>query len=251
MSYKAWGTFHLFTIIISILFPFILWFLLKDKKEITKRIVLFIFAIFGVAVLVFNFIDRKNYIYDLPLHMCSINGFLLPIVCLSKKNKTLGNLLIIWCVGALGALIFNFEVEKMTTYDTRSWTYFLSHMIELGLPIACALLKIFKLDYKNIPSTLILTFSIYTLIHFINVGIEKYFLVHLNQVVYPNYFFSMNHCNSPFLVFFWNILPYRYFYLLLMFPVILVLFAIIYGHQIIKAIKERKQKKKLSLKKGR
>lgn len=248
MSYRPWGAFHLFTIIISILFPFILWLILKNKKESTKRIVLFIFAIFGVAILIYNFFDRKNYIYDLPLHMCSINGFLLPYVCLSKKNKTLGNLLMIWCVGALGALIFNFEVENMTTSDSRSWTYFLSHMIEFGLPIAIGLLKVVKLDYKNMVSTLILTFSIYTIVHFINVGIEKYFLVHLNQVVYPNYFFSMNHCNSPFLVFFWNILPYRYFYLLLILPLIFILFAIIYGHQIINVIKEKRNRKKKMVK---
>lgn len=185
--------------------------------------------------------------YNLPFHLCTLNGFVIPFVALTQ-NKRLGNSILLWSFGALGALIFNLSETDLYTYNLDLWLYFLPHLIEVSLPIAMILLKIVKFDYKNMVSTLILTFSIYTIVHFINVGIEKYFLVHLNQVVYPNYFFSMNHCNSPFLVFFWNILPYRYFYLLLILPLIFILFAIIYGHQIINVIKEKRNRKKKMVK---
>lgn len=237
MMYNQFGFFHIMTLVCSLLTPFILWLILRNKKDLTKRIVLGVFAFVGIALLIYEFIRDGRILYDLPFHLCSLNGLLIPFV-LIYKNKKLGNMLLLWCVGALGALIFNFEVDMLPISDPRCWTYFVPHYVQLTIPISMGILKIFEVDYKTIPSTLLLTFISYTIVHLIN----KTFAA-IDPALATNYMFSVYHQNNVFLLFMWNICPYEYFYMLLMLPFILFLFLIIYSKQFIHIIKSKVKKK--------
>ena len=111
----------------------------------------------------------------LPLHLCSLNAMLLPFVVISK-NKMLGNLLLLWALGALIALIVNFA---QSDYKILSWTfafYFFPHTLEFVIPIILFKLKLIDLNGKFIVSTLLITLISYTIIHFINIGLNNYFL---------------------------------------------------------------------------
>jgi uncharacterized membrane protein YwaF len=169
--------------------------------------------------------------------MCSINAIILPIAIITK-NKTIGNLLILWSLGALIALILNYPAAN---YEVFSWTfaiYYFPHTLEFGIPILLFVFGIIKLDYKNIKSTLLITFVIYTVVHFVNVILNNYFVNNnivdwVGNIIQVNYMFSFSPDN-PALQLFYNIVPHKYFYMLLVFPVILVYEVLIYLPSILK-----------------
>ena len=106
----AWGTFtvtHIVTLIISAVMIITLHHVLKRFSEKTQRIVLFILSLSGIAAIIFNLVTWNSPIEYLPFHLCSLNAILLPLA-IASKNKTMGNLLLVWCLGALIALVANF-----------------------------------------------------------------------------------------------------------------------------------------------
>lgn len=229
-----WGTFgltHIVTLIISIIIIIGLYFILKNKSEKTKLITLFTLSLSGICAIIYNLLRWDSPLEYLPLHMCSINAILLPIAILSR-NKKIGNLLILWSPGALIALIMNFQA---TNYELLSWTfvmYYLPHTLEFGIPILLFVFKIIRLDYKTIPYTLLTTFVIYTVIHFINVLLNNYFIANnivdwAGNVIQVNYMFSFIPDN-PVLQLFYKIIPHKYFYMLLAFPIIIFYLGCIY-----------------------
>ena len=229
-----WGTFgltHIITLIISILIIIGIYYILRNKTEKTKIITLFILSLSGICAIIYNLIRWDSPLEYLPLHMCSINAILLPIAILTR-NKKIGNLLILWSLGALIALIMNFQG---TNYELLSWTfimYYLPHTLEFGIPILLFIFKIIRLDYKTIPSTLLITFIIYTVIHFINVILNQYFVDNnildwAGNIIQVNYMFSFTPDN-PVLQLFYDIIPHKYFYMLLAFPIIIFYLGCIY-----------------------
>ena len=235
-----WGNFgiiHYLTLIFSIILIITLYFILKNKTEKTKIITLFILSLSGICAIVYNLVTWKSPLEYLPFHMCSINAILLPIAILTR-NKTIGNLLVLWSLGALIALLLNYPAAN---YEIFSWTfviYYFPHTLEFGIPILLFIFKIIKLDYRTIPATILITFIIYTIVHFINVGLNNYFIENNildgnGEIIQVNYMFSFLPDN-PVLQLFYNIIPYKYFYMLLAFPIIIIYELAIYLPNILK-----------------
>jgi uncharacterized membrane protein YwaF len=246
MMNMLWGTFgitHILTLLLSILIIVCIYFILRNKSEKTQIITLFVLSLRGLCAIIYNLIAWKSPLEYLPLHMCSINAIMLPIAILTK-HKTIGNLLILWALGALIALLLNYQAAN---YELLSWTfvmYYFPHTLEFGIPILLFIFKIIKLDYKTIPSTIIITFVIYTLVHFVNVGLNNYFINNNildweGNVIQVNYMFSFSPEN-PVLQLFYNLIPYKYFYMLLAFPIIVIYELLVYLPSILKARKEIK-----------
>lgn len=237
MTWQTFSLIHIITLILTIFIIVGLYFILRNKTEKVKIITLFILSLSGICAIIYNLIVWDSPLEYLPFHMCSINAIILPIAILTR-NKTIGNLLILWSLGALVALILNYPAAD---YELLSWTfviYYFPHTLEFGIPILLFVFGIIKLDYKNIASTLLITFVIYTAVHFINVGLNNYFIKNnildwAGNVIQVNYMFSFSPDN-PALQLFYNIIPYKYFYMLLVFPVILVYEVLIYLPRIIK-----------------
>ena len=162
-----WGTFgitHILTLILSILIVVGLFFILRNRSEKTKIITLFILSLSGICAIIYNLIVWKSPLEYLPLHMCSINAIILPIAILTR-NKTIGNLLILWSLGALIALLLNYQAAN---YELLSWTfviYYFPHTLEFGIPI---LLKIIYWIGKVILFRLIICFLFHLIILFYN-----------------------------------------------------------------------------------
>ena len=244
MKWGSYGPIHLLSLAFAAAAVIGLYFILKNRSMMVKTIVLGILSFSGIAAIIFNLVDWNSPLEYLPLHLCSINALLLPIVVFTR-NKQLGNLLLVWCLGALAALVVNQAQADFVVFSATFNFYFFPHVLEFGIPILLFKLKLVELDYKCIGSTLLLTILIYTGIHLCNVGLNAYceanqILNSAGEVIKVNYMYSMVPEN-PLLALFYQWVPYEYWYLYLIFPIVLVYLVIVYSGQILRATKAKKK----------
>lgn len=244
MKWGSYGPIHLLSLAFAAAAVIGLYFILKNRSMMVKTIVLGILSFSGIAAIIFNLVEWNSPLEYLPLHLCSINALLLPIVVFTR-NKQLGNLLLVWCLGALAALVVNQAQANFVVFSATFNFYFFPHVLEFGIPILLFKLKLVELDYKCIGSTLLLTILIYTGIHLCNVGLNAYceanqILNSAGEVIKVNYMYSMVPEN-PLLALFYQWVPYEYWYLYLIFPIVLVYLVIVYSGQILRAIKAKKK----------
>ena len=241
-----WGSFgwvHIFSLLVGAGIIIGLYYLLKNKSEKVQLIVLGILSFSGVSAIIFNLVTWGSPLEYLPLHLCSLSAMVLPFAVL-LKNKVLSNLLLLWSLGALMALVIN---TSQADYEIFSFTfafYFFPHVLEFGIPIMMFKLKLVEKDFRCILSTVAITWVSYTAIHFVNVALNNYFIKNnildwAGNVVQVNYMFSITPEN-PVLVVFKNILPYDYWYMLLVIPVVVIYLSAIYCKQIIMWVKEKR-----------
>ena len=231
----TWGTFgivHIITIILTPLLNIALYFALKGRSRRTQMIVLGILSFSGIAAILFNLLTWGSPLEYLPLHLCSLNALVLPFAVLLRSEKR-GNLLLLWSLGALFAIIIN---DASADFKLLSWTfvfYYFPHVLELGIPILLMKLGLVKLKAKCVISTIIITMASYTVIHFINVLVNSYCLKGgvtnpSGEIIQVNYMFSITPAN-PLLQLFYSIIPYEYWYMYLVVPVMAVYLGVIYG----------------------
>ena len=240
----VWGTFsiaHIISLILGAAMVIGLYFALKNKSTSLQVIVLGILSFSGISAIIFGLVAWGSPIQYLPFHLCSLNAMLLPIVVFTR-NKRLGNLLLLWAVGALAALILNTSVAEA---EILSWTfffYYFAHVLEFGIPILLFKLGLVKLDKKCIWSTTAITMGAYVVIHFINVALNNYCIANnvLNwagNVIQVNYMFSIFHDYNPLLMIFYSIIPHQFWYMFLCIPVVVVyLTCIYYSYDVYKLI---------------
>ena len=243
----TWGflsSAHIISLILAVGIITLLYFILKNKSDRVKTIVLGILSFSGIAAIIYNLVAWNSPLEYLPLHLCSLNAMVLPFAVFTRK-KVLNNLLLLWSIGALFALIINVSVSEA---EILSWTfvfYYFPHVFELGIPILMFLLKLAKKDVKCIISTVVITMTVYTLIHFVNLWINSYAIKNnivdlAGNVIKVNYMYSI-YPDNPLLNLFYSIIPYQYWYMYLTMVVIVIYLGIVYLKDILKLIKAIKQ----------
>ena len=101
------------------------------------------------------------------------------------------------------------------------------------------LLKLAKLDFKCVLSTIVITFISYTIIHFINAFcLENNILNSSGEIIQVNYMYSILPKN-PVLQLFYNMVPHSYWYMLIAIPVIIVYLGCIYSKQILNLFRKQ------------
>ena len=246
MLWGSFGVVHIVSLIIGIGINFAIYFILKNRSQKTQIITLFILSLSGISAIIFNLVTWGSPLQYLPLHMCSILAILLPITVLTR-SRVLGNLLIIWCLGSFLAVLVN---TAQADYEILSWTfffYFFPHILEAGIPILLFRLGIVKKDYRCIPTSIGITLGIYTVVHFINLAVNKYCAVNnivdwAGEVIHVNYMYSLMPENALLLLF-RQVIPFDYFYMFMAVPLLLVYLSIVYLPDLKRAFKERKAKK--------
>jgi uncharacterized membrane protein YwaF len=241
----TWGFFsiiHIITLILGVAIIAALYFILRGKSDNTKIAVLAVLSFSGIAAIIFNLVSWGSPLEYLPLHLCSLNALVLPVAVITK-NKTLNNLLLLWSVGALFALIMNTSVSEASIFSWVFVFYYFPHVLEFGIPILMFLFKLTRKDVKCIGSTMIITVISYTAIHFINLIINNYceqynILDSASNVIEVNYMFSISPEN-PLLDLFYSIIPYSYWYMYLSFAVIALYLGAVYFKDIIKLVAKR------------
>ncbi len=247
----VWGTFtltHIISLLLGAGITIGIYFLLKPRTQKTQIIVLGVLSFAGIAAIIYNLIAWNSPIEYLPFHLCSLNAMVLPVAVFTR-NKHICNLLMLWSIGALAALVLNTSVAAA---EITSWVfvfYYFPHVLEFGIPLILFKLKLVKLDKRCIWSTVAITMGAYVAIHFINVFINQYCILHnvLNyagEVVQVNYMFSVFHDWNPLLKFFYDLVPYPFWYMFLCIPVAVVYLTAIYGsYEIYKKVRYGKKEK--------
>ena len=244
MTWGFMSTAHIVSLIVAVVIVFLFSLIVYKLNEKARNIVLFIFSLSGIATITFNLLKWNSPLEYLPLHLCSLNAMVLPFAVFTRK-KVLNNLLLLWSIGALFALIINVSVSEA---EILSWTfvfYYFPHVFELGIPILMFLLKLAKKDVKCIISTVVITMTVYTLIHFVNLWINSYAIKNnivdlAGNVIKVNYMYSI-YPDNPLLNLLYSIIPYQYWYMYLTMVVIVIYLGIVYLKDILKLIKAIKQ----------
>lgn len=244
MLWGSYGLVHIITLIISACMILGLYFILRNRSEKTKVIVLFILSLSGLAAIIFNLVTWGTPLEYLPFHMCSITALILPIAILTR-SKIFSNLLLFWCLGAAMAIICNQGQANYVIPSATFFFYYIPHTLEFGIPILMFALKIVKKDVRCIASTVVLTMAIYTVVHFINLAINSYCVANAvtnpsGEIVQVNYMYSL-FAPVPLMQAMYNLIPHSYWYMYVVVPFVVVYLGIVYLPEIIALIKSRKK----------
>ena len=245
MLWGFFGIVHIASLLIGAGLIVALYFLLRKFSAKTQTIVLGVLSFSGIAAIIFNLVTWGSPYEYLPLHLCSLTAVVLPFAVFTR-SKVLSNLLLLWSLGAIMALVVN---NAQANYEILSPTfmfYFFPHLLEFGIPILLFKLGLVKKDVKCITSTLLITLCVYTLIHFTNVALNSYLAANkildvYGEVIRVNYMYSL-YPENPVMALFWSLIPYEFWYML---PVILIV-AVYLGLVYLKQIINRFNKKKIT-----
>lgn len=205
-----------------------LYFLLRKAAPGTQTRVLFCLSLTGLAAIIYNLLRWDDPVHYLPLHLCSINAMLLPVT-VATRSKTLGNLLLVWCLGALAALILNYDVVDAVVLGEVFNFYYFPHVFEFGIPLLLFALKLIEKDWRCIGPTLGITMAIYTGVHLMNRLINA-----LQPGANVNYMFSIRP-NNPLVELFHRLIPYEYWYMYLVLPIAFAYLCIVYAPEILRS----------------
>lgn len=229
----AWGNFtltHILSLVAAAAMVVALYFALKNAPKKVQIAVLGVLSFSGIAAIIYNLVTWGAPLEYLPLHLCSLNALLLPIVVFTR-NKTMANLLLLWSLGALVALILNYDMAAATLFDAPFCFYYFPHVLEFGIPILLFKLDLVKKDIRCIGSTIVITMVAYTLIHLVNVVLNNHYAAIGSETV-ANYMFSMLPSN-PLLALFYSLIPYEYWYMYMVIPVVAVYLLAVYAPQLL------------------
>lgn len=234
MTWGSFGRVHMATLALAVLLIALLYVLLKNKSPKVQTAVLFVLSFVGNAATVYNLLAWGEPLDYLPLHLCALNGLLLPIAVWTR-NRKLCNLLLLWSLGAFVALVANGTMASAEITSLPFLFYYFAHVSELGVPILLFFLGLVRKDPKCIGSTLAITWGTYTAVYGINKLIN--FLCQVYQVtradgslVQVNYMYSMGPID-PLSGALWKILPCEYWYMILALPIIAVYLCAMYAPQ--------------------
>ncbi len=235
MKWGSFGPVHLLSLAFAAAALVGLYFALKPASRKVQTLVLGILSFSGVAAIIFNLVTWDSPLEYLPLHLCSLNAMVLPVAVLTR-NKTLNNLLLLWSLGAVAALVVNSAQAEYELFSDVFCFYYFPHVLEFGIPVLMFKLGLVKKDVKCIGSTLGITLVSYTAIHFVNLAINSYcadnnILDWAGNVIQVNYMYSLVPEN-PLLQLFHNWIPYEFFYMFLVLPIVTVYLLAVYAPQL-------------------
>lgn len=239
MEWGSFGPVHITTLVLAAAMIIGLYFALRGASKKRQTIVLGALSFSGIAAIIFNLVAWDSPLNYLPLHLCSINAMMLPFAVFTR-NKTLGNLLLVWCLGALAAIVLNFEMVSVKLFSWTFFFYYFPHVMEFGIPILLFKLGLIEKDWRCIGSTMGITMAIYSCVHGINCLINS---LTDEQV---NYMFSVEPTN-PLVALFHKVIPYEYWYMYMVLPIVFVYLLAVYAPQIAAYLKERKARPKAAV----
>ncbi len=242
MLWGSFGLVHIITLVIAAGMTVGIYYLLKILPERARTVALVIMSCAGLVAVVYNLVAWGSPLEYLPLHMCSISAILLPIAVLTR-NKYIGNLMLIWCLGSILALVFNQAQAEYEIPSAAFFIYYVPHVLEFAVMLYMFKFGYVKKDHRTIPASIGITIGIYTMVHFVNIALNQYYIAHhvtdsSGAVVESNYMFSMTP-TTPIFELFWKIIPYRYWYMYGAVLVLVVYLGAVYSPDIVRAVKGR------------
>ncbi len=234
-----WGTFstaHIVSLVAAVAMIIGLYYILRGLSRKVQTIILGVLSFSGIAAIIYNLVTWGSPLEYLPFELCSFNAIMLPFAVFTRK-KWIGNLLLVWSLGALVALIINHAMTEATLFDWPFNFYYFPHVLEFGIPILLFKLGHVEKEPKCILSTIGITMAVYTLAHGVNLWINA------NCDVKVNYMFSVDPSVNPLTALFYQLIPYEYWYMYAIIPILAIYLGIVYLPQLRQAAKVRKAAK--------
>lgn len=169
MKVELFNFWYFFWLVICFGFFFILYFILRNRSNKTKKIVLFI-ILFSALVLHFlkmlfpPYINNNIRLYNDSwfINICAANILIFPFIFISKSNKAKDYMFFIGIISGLLAIFYPVEpLEKAN--PTEEWLdvirFYIHHMILWQVPLLMVVLKLHKVSYKSsliVPTGLLL-----------------------------------------------------------------------------------------------
>ena len=193
----------------------ILWALLRRRTEKTRRRVLVAICCCNIVLffvykgflsvdrqfLTLSGIDRFNWWNELPLQLCNINMFLIPLGVLTKKRPILGFSFFIAPLGALLALLFpELPFRGYPLALPRMFGFYVTHLTLVVTGLSLAVLGFYRPRYRDIPGILGAFVLLVTGAHLLNT------VLRLTVCHYANYFFTYGAAVSALKVM-WRLIP--------------------------------------------
>ncbi len=170
-SIKNFTPYHRFVFYGNIVFPFLIYFLLRKKSEEFKRFSLIMICL-GALV---SFLVNYNYTifqrpWDLPFHLCNTAMFILPLVLIFKMKKLFYFTYFINVVGALIAMLIPNYDDNLNIFSLRMLSFWSNHYIAFYMPILFVALKQFpRPKLKEFFYSMLAFFGYYVLVLVLNV----------------------------------------------------------------------------------
>lgn len=196
--------------------------LFKNKQVKNKKTLLLALCIFNIVFFIVYKISlaigsddlaRHGYHFniwtELPMHLCNVSLFLVPIGLLLNKESIYAYGFYVAPLGAFMAITFPnpyFTNTNLLFFYNIGFYFTHINIIIIGLLICT--LGFFKPNFKSIPFLFILVFSLACGSFLINLGIRFHFKAP------ANYFFTYEPEGISILELFWKILPIRFLYVI-------------------------------------
>lgn len=162
-----------------------------------------------------------NILKELPLHLCSIGIFVLPIAILTNSRLLLGCCCVFGVAGSLAVQCSPVEVFLNRSLLLPSCIGFYGyHFMAFVNGFLVFTLELYQPKLRDAPVFTLLLLGFSQVVHLINFALRQ-----TGLAPDANYFFTYGTEGAPWLDFFYNLLPVRSLYLLLVSPLALVLSA--------------------------
>ncbi|MBQ8292475.1 MAG: YwaF family protein [Bacilli bacterium] len=215
MIIKPFNLVHIGVLLFTVIFTVSLSLLLRKKDQAFKDKFLIGLAIFDIIFFIAYKIWLSQDGYDfviwkeLPLQLCNINMFLIPIGVYKKNKYLLTFSFYIAPLGALMALLFpELAFMNNSIFMFRNIGFYGTHIIIIAMGVMLATLGYVEPKIKNI-SILLISAAVFSLGAFIVNN-----LFNLIVDVETNYFFVMDPSGISILELFWSWIPIKFLYLL-------------------------------------
>ena len=137
-----------------------LYFLLKNKSDKTKKIVLFSILAFN---LVLHFLKLTFPPYsenpDIAMrdvwfiNVCATSVLFFPFIFISKSNVAKDYMVFLGVISGFLAMLYPTEAINKSVLTLDLWRFYICHMILIAVPLLTVLLKVHTLDLKRIWKT--------------------------------------------------------------------------------------------------
>lgn len=157
---------------------------------------------------------RFNWFNELPLQLCNINMFFIPLGVLLKKRFLTGFSFFVSPLGAMLALTFPERAFcGYSLWEPRILGFYVTHILLLVCGISLATLGFYRPQGRDFPKICAVLLALALLAHGINT------VFRLTVCPYANYFFTYG-ADIPILQLLWRLIPVPFLYEL---PAVLLL----------------------------
>lgn len=219
----------IFMIILLLLTALICLLLRKGSMSKKKRFIVILctfnivlFFVYKAALsvdsefLVISNINKFNWFNELPLQLCNINMFLIPIGVLTNKRSVMGFSFFVAPLGALMALLFpDPAFAGYSLLLPRMIGYYLTHAFIFMAGISLAALGFYRPKFSDFGGITVTLIAVSVSAHIINM------LLRVSLCKHANYFYTYG-ANISILKLFWKWIPIPYIYEL---PSLIILFS--------------------------